>query len=277
MTGPFRLRLKFWGVRGSTPTPQMENMGYGGNTPCLEVRLPDGGIFVFDAGTGARKLGQTLLKEANGAKLDINIFLSHFHWDHIQGIPFFDPLYDRRNRIRFLAHARTGPLREILEGQMARPYFPVDFEAATRDCEFEVLGDEPWCRGPLTVTSFPLRHPQGASGYRIDSGGASIVYATDHEHGDEARDAGICEAAKGADLLIYDSQYTAEEYANRSGWGHSTWVQALKFAKAADVKRVILFHHDPARTDDELDAILEEAQSVWEPTIMAREGWSVEL
>ena len=271
-----RLHLKLWGVRGSTPTPQVENMGYGGNTPCLEVRMPGGGIFVFDAGTGARKLGQSLVEEAKGEPLDINIFLTHFHWDHIQGIPFFDPLYDAHNRVRFLAHTRTGPLRGILEGQMTRPYFPINFEAA---CErtFEDLSDGTWECGALRVTPFGLNHPQGATGFRIETDGASIVYATDHEHGDPEYDERVCDMARGADLLIYDSQYTPEEYKGKRGWGHSTWTQAVAFAKASEVKQVMLFHHDPSHTDEELDRIYEAASEQMPNTVMAREGWTLDL
>jgi len=273
----FKLRMKIWGVRGSTPTPQLENMVYGGNTPCLEVRLPGGEIFLFDAGTGARKLGQALLKEADGKPLDISIFLTHFHWDHIQGIPFFEPLYDRRNRIRFLAHYRTGPLRQILEGQMTRPYFPVNFEAATRDRIFHELTDKPWREGELRVTPFALHHPQNATGYRIEVGGASIIYATDHEHGNADCDRGLRHIAQGADLLIFDSQFTPEEYATHRGWGHSTWAEALSVAKDAQVKKVMLFHHDPSHTDDQLEQILDQARQVQPEAVMAREGLVVEL
>ncbi len=135
-----RLSLKLWGVRGSTPTPHPENMRYGGNTPCLEIRTQKGEVFIFDAGTGMRKLGQSLMREANGAPLDVHIFLTHFHWDHIQGIPFFEPLFNPRNSVRFLAQTSIGPLRGILEGQMTRPYFPVNFEAGC-ERQFENLPD----------------------------------------------------------------------------------------------------------------------------------------
>ena len=270
------MRLKLWGVRGSTPTPQIENMGYGGNTPCLEVRTPDGQVFIFDAGTGVRKLGESLLEEAKGEPLNINIFLTHFHWDHIQGIPFFNPLYDARNRIRFLAHHRTGPLRAILKGQMTKPYFPVNFEASTRDCDFEEVDDGGW-NGAITVLPFALHHPQGATGYRIECGGASVVYATDHEHGNAELDRGLCDMSTNADLLIYDSQYTPEEYETHRGWGHSTWEKALHFARTAGVKRVLLFHHDPGHCDEELDAIGRQAQASFSDAVMARERWTIEL
>jgi len=276
-SGEYRLRVKFWGVRGSTPTPQIENMGYGGNTPCVEVRLPGGEIFVFDAGTGARKLGRALLDEAQGAPLDVRIFLTHFHWDHIQGIPFFEPLYDMRNRVQFLAHSRTGPLREILEGQMTKPYFPVNFEAATLNRDFFEMGDEGWKHAGLAIQPFALNHPHGATGYRMEAEGVVVVYATDHEHGNQDCDRGLREIAQGADLLIYDSQYTPEEYEQHRGWGHSTWAEALAVARDAEVKQVVLFHHDPAHSDEMLGKVLDEAQRLWQPTLMAREGWSIDF
>ena len=251
-------------------------MRYGGNTPCLEVRLPNGEIFLFDAGTGARKLGQSLIEQAQGLPLNINIFLTHFHWDHIQGIPFFEPLFDPQNRIRFLAHTRTGPLRGVLEGQMARPYFPITFEGGCQRA-FENLSDETLECGSLRVTPFPLNHPQGATGYRLETQGALIVYATDHEHGNIDLDRGLCEMARGADLLICDSQYTPEEYESKRGWGHSTWTQALAFAQDCGVKQVLLFHHDPGHSDEQLDRISEKAQRQMPNAVMAKEGWTLDL
>lgn len=277
MTSEFRVRVKFWGVRGSTPTPYRDNMEFGGNTPCLEVRLPTGQVYLFDAGTGARRLGQLLVEESRGEPLEIGIFLTHFHYDHIQGIPFFDPLYDPRNRIRFLAHSRTGPLQKILEGQMARPYFPVDFDSATRDKIFHELGNDPWCEAGMRVIPFPLHHPQNATGYRIEVDGAAIVYATDHEHGNADCDRGLRQVAHGADVLIYDAQYTPQEYERRRGWGHSTWAEALSVARDAQIKKVVLFHHDPAHTDQQLQAIEDRVQQEWPAAVMAREGLVIDL
>lgn len=272
-----QLCVKFWGVRGSTPTPQLENMEFGGNTPCVEVRLPGGEIFIFDAGTGARKLGQELLREARGEPLDVSIFFTHFHWDHIQGVPFFEPLYDARNRIRFLSHERTGPLRKILEGQMTRPYFPVNFEAATEGRIFHEVQGDLWEEGALRVIPFALHHPGQATGYRIESGGASVVYATDHEHGNAICDRRLRDVAQGADLLIFDAQYTPEEYDKHHGWGHSTWAEALSVARDAQVKQVVLYHHDPGHTDEQLHRILAQAEQQSSSVIMAKEGLVIEL
>lgn len=180
------IRLKFWGVRGSTPTPQLENLRYGGNTSCLELRLPDNQSIIFDAGSGLRNLGTTLVKEARGAKLDLKVFLTHFHWDHIQGIPFFAPLFLPGNRVTFHSHC-SGSLEEILEGQMARPYFPIDLASVAAKREFVELDSQAMSFSGVTIRPFALNHPQGAVGYRIEIGKTVIVYATDLEHGHPAR------------------------------------------------------------------------------------------
>ena len=275
--GAGRMRLKFWGVRGSTPTPQIDNLGYGGNTPCVEVRLPGGEVFIFDAGTGARNLGMALLDEHRDRNIRISMFLTHFHWDHIQGIPFFEPLYKPNNSLQFISHCSTGPLKEILGGQMAKPYFPVNFEAATRHQEFLQLDGVVWREGDFRVHPFPLTHPQGASGYRLEANGAVAVYATDHEHGVARVDNGLRDMAQGADVLIYDAQYTPAEYEKHRGWGHSTWKEAVAVAKDAGVKQLILFHHDPSHTDETMSGIADEARRFFENTVAAREGSIVTL
>jgi phosphoribosyl 1,2-cyclic phosphodiesterase len=277
MSNPERMRVRFWGVRGSTPTPQIDNLGYGGNTPCLEVRLPGGEVFVFDAGTGARNLGTALMEENRGEEIRVSIFLTHFHWDHIQGIPFFAPLYEPNNHLQFISHASTGPLKEILGGQMAKPYFPVNFETATEHREFVQLDGKEWREGALRVQPFPLNHPQGAAGYRIEANGAVAVYATDHEHGVAAIDNGLREIAQGADLLIYDSQYTPAEYEKHRGWGHSTWKEAAGVARDGRVKQLVLFHHDPSHNDETMSRIAAEARCDFEATAAAREGMVVAL
>ena len=274
---PGRMRLKFWGVRGSTPTPQIENLGYGGNTPCLEVRLPGGEVFIFDAGTGIRNLGSALLDENRAREMRVCIFLTHFHWDHIQGIPFFAPLYEPNNHLRFISHCSTGPLEEILQGQMAKPYFPVNFEAATRHREFMQLDGMEWNEGDLRVQPFPLTHPQGAAGYRIEANGATVVYATDHEHGVREADDRIREMASGADVLIYDAQYTPVEYEKHRGWGHSTWKEAVAIANDAQVKQLVLFHHDPSHNDEAVSRIADEARACFENAVAAREGLIISL
>lgn len=270
------IRLKFWGVRGSTPTPQLENLGYGGNTSCLELRLPDNQSIIFDAGSGLRNLGSALVKDSAGARLDVKVFLTHFHWDHIQGIPFFAPLFVPGNRVTFHSHC-NGSLEEILEGQMARPYFPINLASLAAKQEFVELDSQPVDFSGVKIKPFPLNHPQGAVGYRIEAGKTVIVYATDLEHGDPWLDTVLRDHAEGADLLVYDAQYTPAEYQTYKGWGHSTWVEGVRVAREAKVRQLLLFHHDPAHDDGCLDEIGNAARETFEAVAPAREGSIVEF
>lgn len=272
------VRLKFWGVRGSTPTPQIENLKFGGNTPCLEVRTTENECVIFDAGSGIRALGQTLLQEANGEPIQTKIFLTHFHWDHIQGIPFFAPLYGPKNHISFLSGSNVRPLQETLEGQMAKPYFPIDFSQVAAKRDFHQI-EAGGCVhvGGLTVRPFPLNHPQGASGFRIEANGVVIVYATDYEHGVKKSDDILAEYAQDADILICDSQYTPAEYETHRGWGHSTWTNAILVAKEARADRLFLFHHDPAHNDETMMRITHMARLQFENATAASEGFDVVL
>jgi phosphoribosyl 1,2-cyclic phosphodiesterase len=273
-----QVRIKFWGVRGSTPTPQIENLKFGGNTPCLEVRNGANECVIFDAGSGIRALGQTLMQEAAGAPIDTKIFLTHFHWDHIQGIPFFAPLYGPNNHISFLSGSTGRPLQETLEGQMAKPYFPIDFGqvAAKRDFQQIDIGGAIKVGG-LTIRPFPLNHPQGASGYRIECEGVVIVYATDYEHGVSASDAILCEYAQNANILICDAQYTPAEYETHRGWGHSTWQNAVLLAREARAEHLMLFHHDPSHDDQAMMQISQNARMQFENTTGAWEGFVAAL
>jgi len=270
------MRLKFWGVRGSTPTPQIENLGYGGNTSCLELRLADNQSVIFDAGSGLRNLGSRLLTEAGGADLDLKVFLTHFHWDHIQGIPFFAPLFLPGNRVTFHSHC-NGSLEGILQGQMTWPYFPVDLASVAAKREFIELDSQPFSFSGITIRPFPLNHPQGAVGYRIEAGQTVIVYATDLEHGHPKLDRVLREYAAGADLLIYDAQYTPEEYSRHRGWGHSTWPEGVRVAREAGVRRLALFHHDPTHNDEFLNRVLQEARRQFEDLSIATEESEVTL
>jgi len=262
------MTLKFRGVRGSLPSPCPANLRYGGNTTCLEVRVADGSILIIDAGTGIRGLGPEL--DAAEA-LSLSLLLTHFHWDHIQGIPFFTPLYDARNHLDVYSPRSVAEAREILEGQMSAPLFPVPFECLAAVRRFHQV-QEPFAVGPIRVTPFPLNHPQGASGYRLDCAGHAIVHACDHEPGVQAVDDGIVRMAEGADVLICDAQYTPEEYPRRRGWGHGTWPDAVRMARRAGVRQLVLTHHDPDHDDAFLDGILALARNEFASTVVAAEG-----
>lgn len=273
----FRLELKFWGVRGSIPTPQCDNLRFGGNTTCLEIRLPTGEVLIIDGGTGLRNLGVALTREFSGAMPPLHFLMTHFHWDHIQGIPFFAPLYNPANTVTFHSSHDGDHLREILGGQMRQPYFPVAFDSLPAQLELVCVPPAGIRYGGLNIRPFPLNHPQGATGYRMESEGAVIVHASDFEHGNPRMDALLREYAQNADILIYDAQYTPEEYESKRGWGHSTWTEGVRLARACGVKKLILFHHDPMRDDIAMERIVEQARNGFESTDAAKEGWSIRI
>ncbi|PAP78122.1 MBL fold metallo-hydrolase [Rubrivirga marina] len=272
------MTVRFWGVRGSIPTPDPGFLGVGGNTACVEVRAADGTALVLDAGTGIRGLGYALAAEAAGEPGEVHLALSHFHWDHLQGLPFFAPLYAPGQTVRFYAATDDDRIHALLRGQMTSPYFPVPFgDLAAATETVRVRDGEPFEVGPMTVRPFPVNHPQGAHGFRIEVDGASVVYATDYEHGSAAHDEGLREVAHGADLLISDAQYTPDEYALRRGWGHTTWEHATALATRAEVGQLLLFHHDPSHDDDALGRICGLAKERFAETGLATEGLEVEL
>jgi phosphoribosyl 1,2-cyclic phosphodiesterase len=264
------LQVRFWGVRGSIPTPLAANLGHGGNTSCVQILDPsDPAItFIFDAGTGIHTLGPSLVHDAVH---NIHLFLTHFHWDHIQGLPGFVPLFVPHNTLTFYSSHGRHELRRVLQAQMAAPYFPVEFDHLTSTRHFEHLERTTTING-LTIEPFALHHPGGATGFRISRGNSTIVYATDHEHGNPAADARLLAAATNADILIYDAQYTPEVYPHRIGWGHSTWLEATKLANAANVQQLVLFHHDPHHSDAALEAIVAQARQHFPNTTAATEG-----
>ena len=266
------LELKFWGVRGSAPTPKRENLGYGGNTSCLEIRGAHGEIAIFDAGTGMRNLGEDLVKRFPQQRLVIHVFLTHYHWDHIQGLPFFGPMYQEGNEIIFHASERLGPLQDRLRRQMSAPYFPVDFDSVAARLRFVEMDRAGVQAGGLRIACFPMYHPQGAAGFRIESAKGVIVYASDLEPGNAELDRVVRESSGGADSLVYDSQFTPEEYATHRGWGHSHWREAASVARDARAKELILFHHDPSHDDQTMTRIEASARELFERTSAAREG-----
>ena len=250
MTTPIA-KLSFWGVRGSTPTVDPATWRFGGNTPCLDLIAPDGTQFILDCGTGLRTLGSRWGAADPARPRDTHVFVTHYHWDHIQGLPFFSPLYGDKNEFQFYSFRSKflgrDSLRQVFEAQMALPYFPVDFSAMTAPRKFrEVEGGESFKIGDNKVTARWLNHPQGCLGFRIETDAGTVAYATDNEPGDPALDSNLRELARGADIFINDAQYTPVQLAsNRKGWGHSSWREGVKVAREVDAKTLVLFHHDP--------------------------------
>lgn len=268
------MRIRFWGVRGSIASPGPATAAVGGNTSCVEVLCGPTRI-VLDAGTGLRALGNRLL--ADGEPLSLTLLLSHFHWDHIQGLPFFVPIYMRHADLTVVGGANgMASVRETLERQMAAPVFPVRLdEVAARITTREVHKTESFDVGEARVTVARGNHPGGVLAYRIDHDGRSVVYATDTEHY-ACVDPALRALADGADVLIYDSQYGPDEYASKIGWGHSTYVAGAELARAAGASTYVLFHHDPARSDAAVEALEANARALFPASLAAREGMVLE-
>lgn len=273
-----KTKLIFWGVRGSTPTVDRATMRYGGNTPCLELTTPAGTRFILDCGTGLRALSNRASALAKGGEINAHIFVTHYHWDHIQGLPFFGPLYSPQNKFHFYSFRSDflgrDSLKRVLEAQMALPYFPVDLSAMSAARDFtELAGGDRVTVGDTVVTACWLNHPQGCLGFRFDTPDGSIVYATDNEPGRREFDATLLELCAGADVLINDAQFKPEQLAgSRKGWGHSSWEESVRLAKAAGVRQLVLFHHDPDSTDKDVDEILGQSQSRFDEVCAAAES-----
>ena len=267
------MQVRFWGTRGSIPTPGPATVRYGGNTSCVEVRTPGGALLVLDAGTGLRALGDALMSEGARARRG-HLLIGHTHWDHIQGFPFFRPISEPGSVWDVYAPRGFGAsLRDTLAGQMQYTYFPVGLDELGATIRYHDLVEGGFAIDDVRVTARYLNHPALTLGYRLETGGISVVYSTDHEcHLNSAAlpgpplsrvlrpahtgDRRHLDFVAGADLLIHDAQYTEAEYAGHVGWGHSTIEYVVDLAIAGGVKRLALFHHDPHRDDAELDSLV---------------------
>jgi phosphoribosyl 1,2-cyclic phosphodiesterase len=297
-------RLKFWGVRGSIPVPGPDTLRYGGNTTCVEVRADDE-IIVLDAGTGIRSLGASLENEFESRPIKISLLITHMHWDHIQGFPFFLPSYNDKNLVRIYGYdGADAGLRDILVGQMAAPFFPVKLQDLPGRLVIKKLDKYEFNVGKVRVRAKVMNHPGVCVGYRLDTSAGSIAFLPDTEpfealklhsiksqllspeqtrkRAEEAR-AGLVDFLRGCDILILDTQYTDEEYKAHIGWGHGSLSTAVALATDANVDKLFLFHHDPTHTDAMLDEMAANARALVEKSgkpldvEIAREGLEITL
>jgi phosphoribosyl 1,2-cyclic phosphodiesterase len=273
------MRVKIWGARGSIPASGPHTQYYGGNTACLSVATDSGEVLVLDAGSGIRALGKSLVAGKGAQPAQAAVLLSHFHWDHIMGIPFFQPLYGANNRLAFFSYRHSNSsFQDVVESTMGAPYFPISMRQVASRREFYEISDQCFQIGAVHVMSRRLNHPQGCLGYRLECGGRVVTYATDHESDGGVGDSNLLALAAGADLLIVDAQYTQEEYEGcRRGWGHGTWETAVEIARRCAVSQLLLFHHDPDRSDVELRTIVRQAQGRFTAVEAAAEGMEVYL
>ena len=271
------MKLKFWGTRGSIPTPGKGTVRYGGNTPCIEVRLNRDDLIIFDAGSGIRSLGDQLM--ATGESIRAFIVISHPHWDHIQGFPFFKPAFISGNEFTIIGpHSRHVTLRQMMAHLMDKAYFPIQLHELKANIKFLMMKEESTKVFDAVLSSLYVNHPSFALGYRLDMAGHSLVYVSDNEpfdrevaisvknvdsvivrkYAESKADPNqrLIDFAKNVDILIHDATYTPEEYVNHVGWGHSHYLFCLKIAHEAGVKKLILFHHDQTHDDATLDDIV---------------------
>jgi phosphoribosyl 1,2-cyclic phosphodiesterase len=272
-----KLQLKFWGVRGSIPSPGSNTAAYGGNTACVEVAAGNHTL-IIDAGSGIRALGEKLRKDSTTT---IDLLFSHCHFDHIEGLPFFAPLYISGRSLNFWSgHIQAPDATRLMVASLIRPpYFPIDpsaFRASIRYHDFKA-GDTLKPSEEIVVQTSSLNHPGGAIGFRITFEGRSLCYISDVEHRPGVVERALVKFVSGANLMIYDAMYTDEEYPRYAGFGHSTWQEAIKLADAAAVQRLALYHHFPGRSDEDLAKVEAMAAARRSFTLMAREGMEIRL
>jgi phosphoribosyl 1,2-cyclic phosphodiesterase len=278
-------RLKFWGVRGSIPTPGPTTVHYGGNTSCVEVRA-DGQIIILDAGTGLRLLGRQLVAEFDGQPLDLTLLLTHTHWDHIQGLPFFLPVYKPQNRLHILGYeGARHSLEVVLAGQMESPFFPIGLREVPANVRIEELKEMSFNVGSVRVQACFANHPGKCVGYRLFTSAGSIAFFPDNElhRQDASENRKMTAFLRGTDVLIMDTQFDTKEYQQHTGWGHGCLDDVVALALEAEVKQLFLFHHDPNHDDAKVSQMLAHARKLVTArkaklrVEAAREGLTVEL
>lgn len=273
--------LTFWGCRGSIPAPGLHTVVFGGNTSCVSVEY-EKNLLIFDAGSGIRKLGTYLMAREDLHTIRGSVFLTHTHWDHIHGLPFFVPAFAPENQFTIYGEGkRKLSLAEVLEDQMQAPYFPVDMGTAFQaHIKFQEVFPHQALRiyDAITVTPFRLHHPNTAVGYLVQIEDVQVAYVTDHEHNVGQFSPEVLRMVRGIDVLIHDAQYSRADLRHgKTGWGHSAWEDVVDLAREAQVQQLFLYHHDPEATDEQLNERQFLAQQIFPSTLVAREGLKVPL
>jgi len=272
------MKLTFWGVRGSVPVSGKHYVKYGGHTPCASLPSSEKDLIVIDAGTGIMRLGEALTEKKDKKYVHIHLVFTHFHIDHIMGLPFFPPLFSRETKVSFYSPLKSGETQRLLSTLMGGRFFPIPFDKTGAEKKFvEVpLGD--FAIGNVRISHIPLNHPQGSFAYRFSEKGRNIVFATDTEHPEKGMDEQLVAFAQKTDILIYDATFTPDEYKKgRRGWGHSTWKQGTRVAQKAGAGKLYLSHFNPSHSDKKIDNIIKSAREVFPETYGAREGSSLSL
>lgn len=272
--------IQFWGVRGSIPTPGDKTARYGGNTSCVEMRV-GGKRLIFDGGSGLHVLGRSLLEQM---PLEAYMFFTHYHWDHIQGVPFFSPAFNPGNcfHIHGAVPDNQISMKQHFIERVLHPNSPVPLGGMKSNLMFyDIVPGDVITLDDITIETGPLNHPNGATGYRVTWQGHTVFYCTDTEHYPDHLDENVLYLARDADYLIYDSMYTDEEYHNpkspKVGWGHSTWEEGLRISEAAGVKHFVKFHHEPGHSDEFLDQLKEKILVVSPDAVLAQEGMIIKV
>jgi phosphoribosyl 1,2-cyclic phosphodiesterase len=266
------MEVEFWGVRGTAPVSGRDYLKYGGHTPCASVVSSAGEIVIIDAGTGITKLGERLMAGLDAADVHLHLLFTHFHLDHVIGLPFFSPLYSARVTITFISPLSPPETEKCLSALVGGRYFPVAFKETASAKTFKKIGDEKMAVGSLSLRSLPLYHPQGSVAFRIEEGKTSLVMATDTEPPNGQLDERLASFANKAAVFVYDAFFTPDEYLRRQGWGHSTWLEGTRLARQAKVGRLILSHLNPDHSDRQIDEMVRLARREFRRTSGGREG-----